>query len=185
VKGQAGRDLLGPKAAGILFFVKQSDLPYSNTVVIEVECFGVIDRVADLDPLPDIGAGNLIERTFEADGGIVIDHPFVANEKDFIELLSGEPADQHPAHRALIAVDRSFLDASMEFMVIILIQPEREGFIELLQSQTLLESREEAFSHRPKEAFHLSAGRAIIRFGVDQGDAGLGTASCQEIGREG
>ena len=42
---------MGPEGAGIFLFVKQSDLPYSNTVVIEVEFFRVIDRVADLDTL--------------------------------------------------------------------------------------------------------------------------------------
>jgi hypothetical protein len=88
VKGQMGRDLLGPKGAGILLFVKQSDLPYSNTVVIKVELLGVIDGVADLDALTDIGTGDLVERPFEADGGVVIDHPFVANEEDLIQLLS-------------------------------------------------------------------------------------------------
>jgi len=98
VKGQMGQDLLGTEGTGIFLFVKQSDLPYSNTVVIEVEFFGVIDRVADLDPLTDIGAGDLIEGAFsarggsdlvgETDGGIVIDHPFVANEEDLIQLLS-------------------------------------------------------------------------------------------------
>jgi hypothetical protein len=84
VKGQMGRDLLGSKGPGILLFIEQSDLPYTNAVVIEVELFGGIDGVADLDALTDIGGRDLVERTLEANGSIVIDDPFVTDEKDFI-----------------------------------------------------------------------------------------------------
>jgi hypothetical protein len=79
-----GRDLLRPEGAGILLFIEQPDLAHPNTVVIEIEFLRVIDRVADLDTLTDIGSGDLVERTFEADGGIVIDDPFMADEKDFV-----------------------------------------------------------------------------------------------------
>jgi hypothetical protein len=79
-----GRDLLRSERAGILLFIKQPNLAYPKTVVIEVELLGGIDGVADLDTLTDIGGGDLVERTFGADGGIVIDNPFVADEKDFV-----------------------------------------------------------------------------------------------------
>ncbi len=79
-----GRDLLGSKGAGILLFIEQLDPAHPKAVVIEVEILGGIDGVADFDPLTDIGGGDLVERTFEADGGIVINDPFVADEKDFI-----------------------------------------------------------------------------------------------------
>jgi hypothetical protein len=79
-----GRDLLRPEGAGILLFIEQPDLAYPKTVVIEVDLLGGIDRVTDLDTLTDIGGGDFVERTFEADGGIMIDDPFVADEKDFI-----------------------------------------------------------------------------------------------------
>ena len=96
-----GRGLLRSKGAGILLFIEQLDPAHPNAIVIEVELFRIIDGVADLDALTDIGGGDLIERTFEADGGVVIDDPFVADEKDFIEFLPGEPADQDPAIPAL------------------------------------------------------------------------------------
>jgi hypothetical protein len=79
-----GQDLLGPEGTGILLFIEQPDLTYPNPVVIEIEFPRVIDGVADLDPLTDIGSRDLVERAFEADGGIVIDDPFVADEKDFV-----------------------------------------------------------------------------------------------------
>jgi hypothetical protein len=79
-----GRDLLRPEGAGILLFIEQPDLAHPNAVVIEVELFRVIDGMTDLDTLTDIGGGDLVERTFEADGGIVIDDPFMADKKDFI-----------------------------------------------------------------------------------------------------
>jgi len=69
-------------------------------------------------------------------------------------------------------------------MVVVLLEPQGEGLVEFLQGEVLLESREEPFSYRTEKAFHLSAGRAIIGFGMDEGDPGLGTASSQEIGRE-
>ena len=84
MKGQMGQDLLRSEGAGILLFIEQPDLTHPNTVVIEVELLRVIDRVSDFDTLTDIGGGDFIERTFKADGGVVIDDPFVANEKDFI-----------------------------------------------------------------------------------------------------
>jgi len=177
-------DWLGPEGAGILLFVKQLDSAYSKAVVIEVELFGVIDGVADLDALTDIGGGDLVERTFEADGGVVIDHPFVADEEDLVELGPGESADQRPAHRAVIAVDRSFPDAGVKFMVIVLLEPESKSFVDLFQGDAFLDAREEPFTDGSKQTFYLSAGRAIIGLRVDEGDAGLGTASSQQIGGE-
>jgi len=57
---------LGPEGAGIFLFVEQLDPADSNAVVIEVKLFGLIDRMADLDPLADIGGGDLIESALEA-----------------------------------------------------------------------------------------------------------------------
>ena len=84
MKRQMGRDLLRPEGAGIFLFIEPPDLTHPNTVVIEIELLRVIDRVADLDSLTDIGGGDFVERTFEADGGVVINDPFMADEKDFI-----------------------------------------------------------------------------------------------------
>jgi hypothetical protein len=140
VKGQMSRDLLGPERAGIFLFVEQLDPADPNAIVIEVELFGLIDRMADLDPLADIGGGDFIESSLEADGGIVIDHSFVADEEDFVELAPGESSDEHPAHGSVITIDGSILDAGVEFMVIIVVKPESEGFVEFLQSHPFLEN---------------------------------------------
>ncbi len=179
MEGQVGRDLLGPEGAGIFLFIEQLDPADPKTVVIEVEFFGLIDRMADLDPLADIGGGNLIEPTLETNGGVMIDDPFVADEEDLIEFGPGQPSDEHPTHGSVIAVDGSLLDAGVEFVVIIILQPESKGFIEFIEGHPLLKSREESFSDGAKEPFPLSAGRTIIRFGVDERDPGLGTASSQ------
>ena len=179
MKRQMGRDLLGPEGAGIFLFIEQLDPADPNTIVIKIEFFGLIDRMADLDPLADIGGGDFIESALEANGGVMIDDPFVADEEDFIELGPGQSSDKHPAHGRVIAINGSFLNAGVEFMVIVLLEPETKGFIEFIESHSLLESGEEAFAHGAEEAFHLAAGRAIIRFGVNEGDPGLGAASSQ------
>src|SRR5208283_2851780 len=98
--------------------------------------------MADFNPLADIGGGDFIEGSLEADGGIVIDHPFVADEEDLIELAPGQPSDEHPAYGGIIAVEGSVLDAGVKFMVIIVLKPESEGFIQFLQGEALLENRE-------------------------------------------
>ena len=64
-------------------------------------------------------------------------------------------------------------------MVVVILEPESEGFVKLLQGHPLLESREEPFSNGPKQTLHLSSRGTVIRFGVDEGDPGLGTASRQ------
>jgi len=175
------RDLLGPEGAGIFLFVEQLDPADPKAIVIEVEFFGLIDRVTNLDALADIGGRDLIERTLEANGGIVIDDPLMADEEDLIKLGPGQSSDEHAAHRSVIPVDGSFLDTGVEFMVIVVLEPESEGFVQFLQGYPLLNDGEEAFSHGPKEAFHFSAGRAVIGFRVNQGDPGLGTTSSQKI----
>jgi len=136
-----GQDLLGSEDASIFLFIEQFDLAHPNPVVIEVEFLGGIDGVADFDPLTDVGSRDLVERPLEADGGIVIDDPFVADEEDFIEFLSGESADQDPAHGGVITIDGCLFDPGVEFIVIIVLQPDSESFIKLLQGHPLLESR--------------------------------------------
>jgi hypothetical protein len=136
-----GRGLLGPKGAGIFLFVQQLDPAHPNAIVIEIELVGGIDGVAELDTLADICGGDLIESALEADGGVMIDDPFVADEEDLVEFGPGQPSDEHPTHGGVIAIDRSLLNAGVKFMVVVVLEPETEGFIEFLQSQALLESR--------------------------------------------
>jgi hypothetical protein len=172
-----GWDLLGPEGAGILLFVEQLDSSHTNPVVIEVEFFGLIDRMADLDALTDIGGRDFVESTLEANGGVVIDDPFMADQEDLIEFGSGEPADQDSADGSVIAIQGSFVDAGMEFLVVVLLEPESESVVELLQGDLSQDPREKPIPNGAEEAFDLSAGGAVIRLRVDQRDAGLGTTS--------
>jgi len=184
VEGQGIGDLLGPEGAGVFLFVEQSDPPHPKAVVVKKELLGVIDGVSDLDPLADIGGGDLVERPPEADRGIMIDHPFVADKEDLIKLGSRESPDQYPAQRGIVAVDGSLRDPGVEFMVVVVCEPKREGLVELLEGDLALHTRDEPFADGPKQTFDLSAGGAVVGFGVDEGDPGPGTASGQKIGGE-
>jgi hypothetical protein len=138
MEGQLGRDLLRPERAGILPFVQQFDSTDSDPVVIEVEFLGFIDGVADFDALADVGGGDFVEGALEADGRIVIDDPFVAEEEDLIQLGFGEPMDGYSAGGGVVAVDGPLADAGVDFMVIIILEPQREGLVEFLQGEGFL-----------------------------------------------
>jgi hypothetical protein len=49
--------------------------------------------VADLDTLTDVSRRDFIDPAFKADGGIVVNDPFMANKKDFIQLGFRATAD--------------------------------------------------------------------------------------------
>jgi hypothetical protein len=106
-------ELLRPEGVGILLLIQQLDFAHTKAIVIEIELFGGIDVVADLDVSVDIGGGDFIERSLKPNRGVVIDDPFMADEKDFIQLLSGEPSDEDSAYGAVIAVDGSLPDAGV------------------------------------------------------------------------
>jgi hypothetical protein len=89
VEGELVRDLLGPEGAGVFPFIEQFDPADADPVVIEVEFLGLIHRVAELDSLADVGGGDFIDRALETDGGVIIDDPFVADEKDLIQFGLG------------------------------------------------------------------------------------------------
>lgn len=179
MEGEGVGKPLGLEASGILPFVESFDSSDSDSIVIEVEFFGLIDGVADFDSLTDVGGWDFIEGAFEADGGIVIDDPFVSDEEDLIEFLSGESSDEDSGEGGMVAVDGPLINPAMELLVIIFPEPEREGFIEFLETELLGKSREEAFADGPKEAFNLPTRGTVVRFGVDEGDACLSTASHQ------
>jgi hypothetical protein len=69
----------------------------------------------------------------------------------------------------------------VKFIVIIVLEPERKGFVQFLQGETLLEAREEPFTDSAEESLDFSTRGTVIGFGMDQGDPGLGTASSQQI----
>jgi hypothetical protein len=138
VKGEVSGDLLRPKGTGIFPFVHQLDSSHSHVVVIEVELLGIVDRVSDLDTVSDIGRRDLVDGTFKADGGIVIDDPFMAYEEDLIQLSPGQSSDRDAIDGGIVSVDGSFSDACMEFMVVVVLEPQPEGFIELIQCDVVL-----------------------------------------------
>ena len=56
-----GGDLLRPEGSGVLLLVEEPDAAHADVVVVEVEIVGIVDRVAELDTLPDVGGRDLVE----------------------------------------------------------------------------------------------------------------------------
>ena len=107
--------------------------------------------------MSDIGRGHLVQRTFEADGGIIVNNAFMADEEDLIQFRPGESSDGHCFHRGIIAIDRSLPDACMQLVVIVLLEPQPEGLVEFFEADTPLYPREETLTDGPKQPFHLTA----------------------------
>jgi hypothetical protein len=60
----------------------------------------------------------------------------------------------------------------MKFMVVVVLKPMPKGLIEIIKRETLLDAGQEAFPNGSEEPFYLPPGRAVIGFGVNQGDPG-------------
>jgi hypothetical protein len=140
VKGEVGGNFLRPEGTGIFSFVHQLDSSHPHVVVIEVEFLGIVDGVSDLDTVSYIGRGDFIDGSFKADGGIVIDDPFMSDEEDLIQFGPGQSSDGDPVDGGIVAVERSFSDAGVELMVVVVLEPQPEGFIEFIQSDILLDA---------------------------------------------
>jgi hypothetical protein len=177
VKGEIGGDLLGSEGTGVFFFIHQFDSSHPHITVIEIKVLGVVDGVSDLDSVSDIGRGYLIEATFEADGGIVIDHAFIADEEYLIQLRLGESSDGHCVDGRTVAIHRSFSDASMQLVVVVLLEPQPEGLVEFFEADTLLDPGKETITDSSKKAFNFPAGGAVVWLGVGKGYPGQGTAA--------
>ena len=147
---------MGAEGAGIFPFIQQFDPTDPDAVIVEVEFFGGIDGVADFDALADISGGDFVEGALETDGGIVIDHAFVAEEEDFIEFGPGESADGHAAGGGVITVQGAFADAGVYFVVVILLEPESEGLVQVLQGEAFLEAGQESFPEGAKKLLMVS-----------------------------
>ena len=169
-------DLLGPEGTGVFLFIHQFDSSHPHITVIEVKVLGVVDGVSDLDSMSDIGRGYLIEATFEADGGIVIDHAFIADEEYLIQLRLGESSDGHSVDGGTVAIHRPLPDAGMQLMVVVLLEPQPEGLVEFFEADTLLDPGEETISDSSEKAFNFPTGGAVVWLGVGKGYAGQGTA---------
>ena len=157
MEGEVGWDALGSEGAGVFLFVQELDGANPYAVVVEVELLGVVHRVSELDFLPDVCGRHLIEGAFEANGGIVIDDPFVANEEDLIEFGLGEASEFYPGYGCVVAVDGFIADAVMELVVVIFLESKPKSLVEVLARDALLDSGREAFPDSPKEAFYFSA----------------------------
>jgi hypothetical protein len=72
----------------------------------------------------------------------------------------------------------------MEFIMVVILDPGPEGFIEIIEMEAVLDIDQEALPNGSEESFNFSTGRAVIGFGVDQGDTGQGAAFGQQIGRK-
>jgi len=156
VEGETCGNLLGAEGAGVFLFVEELDSAHADVIVIEVEFPWVIDGVTELDLLTDIGKGDLIQIALEADGGIVIDDAFVAYEKDLIEFGLGQSPDIDSGQGCVVAVDGPLADAGMELVVVIVLEPQPEGLIELLEGDPLLYPGEEAVADRSEESLMVS-----------------------------
>ncbi len=156
MKRQGGGDLFGSEGAGVFLFVDKLDLSDPHIVVVEIECLGVIDRMTDFDFVPDIGWRHLIEAAFKADGGIVIDHAFMPDEKDFIQFGCCQSSDGHPVHRRIVAVNGSLADSGMQFVVVVLLKPQPEGLVDVLKADCLMHAAKKTFPDGSKQPFYLS-----------------------------
>jgi hypothetical protein len=121
VEGEVGGDRLGAEGTGVFLFIQELDFADPHTVVIEGEVLRVIDGVTEFDFLSDVGRGHLVEGAFEADGGIVIDYPFMTNEEDLIEFGLRESMDLHSGNGGVVTVDGPLPDSFMKFVMVILL----------------------------------------------------------------
>jgi len=156
VKGEVGGGCIGAEGAGVFLFIHQFDFSYPDTIIIEVEVLWVIDGVTtDLDTVSDIGRWYLVDRAFEADSGIVIDHAFMADEEDLIQLCPGESSYGYFLKGCIVSIDRSLSYAGVHFMVVVLLEPQPEGLIKLLQRDTLLYTAEETIADGAESSFNF------------------------------
>jgi len=123
VEGEVGWDALGPEGAGVFLFVQELDCANSYAVIVEVELVGVVNGVAEFDFVSDVCGRHLIEGAFEADGGIVIDESFVADEEDLIEFGLTEAAEFYPGYGCVVAVNGFIADAVVELVVVVFLEP--------------------------------------------------------------
>ena len=78
---------------GILSFVNEPELSHADIRIIQIQVPVVVNRVTDLDTLADVSRRDFIDPAFKADGGIVVDDPFISDQKDFIQLGFGRTAN--------------------------------------------------------------------------------------------
>jgi hypothetical protein len=164
VKAEVGVDLLGPEGTGIFLFIHLFDSAHPHITVIEIKVLGIVDGVSDFDSVSDIGCGDLVNRPFEADGGIVIDHAFMADKEDLIQLRLGESSDGHCVDGGIVAIHRSLPNAGMQLVVVVLLEPQPEGLVEFFEADPHLDPGEEAISDRSEKAFNFPAGGAVVWF---------------------
>jgi hypothetical protein len=181
VEREGGGDALGPKGAGVFSFVQEFDFAHPHAAVVEEEFLGVVDGVAEFYFLTDISGGHFIEGALETDGGVVVDKAFVADEENLIELGLGQAAQLYPGQGGIVAVDGFIIDAGVELMVVVFLEPQPESLVEVLERDALLDTGKEAIPDCAKQPFVFSAGRAVVGFGVNEGDAGHGAAFSEQV----
>jgi len=167
--------------ARIFPFVETPDPAHPDIVIIKEEFFGVIDGMSQFDLLPDIGGRRLIEASLETDGGVVIDHPLMPDQKDLVQFGFGQPADVDPVQGGVVAVDRPLVDAGVNLVVVIVMQPDPECLVEFVDADVVPDVAQKTIPHGSKEPFDFPPGGAVVRFGVNQRDAGQGGAFGQHL----
>ena len=64
----------------------------------------------------------------------------------------------------MIAVDGSLIDAGVDLVMVIVIQPDAEGMIEVLDRDVFLNVAEEAFPDGAEKSFHFTTRGAVVGF---------------------
>jgi hypothetical protein len=178
-RGWWGRS--GAGRCGRFLFVQELDFAHPHAAVVEEEFLGVVDGVAEFYFLADVGGGHFVEGALETDGGVVVDEAFVADEEDLVEFGLGQAAQFYPCKGGIVAVDGFIIDAAVELVVVVFLEPQPESLVEVLERDAILEAGKEAIPDRAKQPFDFSAGGAVVGFGVDEGDAGQGAAFGEQV----
>jgi hypothetical protein len=134
VKRDAGGDGFGFEGAGVFPFIHEIDPSHPQAIVIEKEFLRVVDGVSDLDSLSDISRGDFINAPFKTDSGVVIDHAFMADEKDLVQFGLGKSPNGYSFNRDVIPIDGPFSDTGVQLVMILIIEPKPEGLIEFVQA---------------------------------------------------
>jgi len=142
---------------GVFFFVQELDSSHPNAVIVEIKFPGIIDGVADLDTLSDVGGRDFIKVALEADCGVVVDDPLVSDEEYLIQFAFGQAADGHPHDGGVVAVYGALAHAAVELMMIILLKPPSEGVVEFIQGDSFRYPGQKAITYRAEKSFMLSS----------------------------
>ena len=86
MEGDGISDGLRPEDSCIFLFIDKPDSSHPDVVIVEIEFLGIVNRMTDLDAVPDVGGRHLIDAAFEAYRSVVIYYTLAAYQEDLIKL---------------------------------------------------------------------------------------------------